>query len=257
MLTIELQSHASQEQVQISISRDGELYYDKQLVEEALQYDHSMIEFGESINSLVDFFDNWNKEPIDILHFYFIFSGSQDALNDAYAGPNTQSAISGMLILDYAKHVLSGRYKKWILDQFNKIENCLAAEIDFSNDKTNKIKGIIWDDLYNKSEKSEHKIDERLNLISEKEGSLAFNTAILSAASWAAAAYQSAIPNWAQIASDHAAAAMGAKVANLHRLSDEYKEAVAAEKAWQIRRFVHVMEALRDEQPRPRISETK
>lgn len=257
MLTLELPSHISETPISVSISRDGELHYDEQLVAEALQYDRSMIEFGESEPPLVDFFNNWGKEPMGLLHFYFIFSGSQNVVMASRAELNSQGPISGILILDYVKHVLSGRYKKWILEKLGKTEDCLMAEMSLSEDKTNKLKQNNWNELYEKSSAAEHRIDEKLNLISEKEGSLAFNTAIFSAASWVSGVYQHADPHWAQTTSEHAAAVKGAKVASLHRLSDEYKGAVDAEKAWQIRRFVHVMEALRDGKPRPRISETK
>jgi len=254
MFTFELQSHLAR--IPISISCHGTLKYDERLVAEALEYDRSMMEFGEVESALLEFFYYWDKEPIGLLHFHTIFSGSRKIETESSTAPNSVSPTSGLLMLDYVKHVISGKHKNWILRKLKIIEDCIVAEKHFSEDASDMARSNKWNTLYGASGLVEKNVDKKLDLIYKKEGSLSCNSAMFTAASWASNAFQSADSDWAQHVSDHAATVVGCR-ADRYRLSDEFKEAFASEQRWQIRRLANVLEEINVGRPWPPLRATE
>lgn len=207
--------------VPVGISRAGELILQDPSTIEALDYDTSMVEFGEEPSYLMDFIREWKDDPIGTAIRYLLSS-------DAYA------PLAG----DFAEHVLPIYESR--------------VECEHPRNAINALRKYLKKEIYYE------------NLMTHLHFVVTENYALPVPAEWAARAAQNAIYSIpsaggsvsARKAAEQAAWAAAYSASNDNN-SPKFLAAEAAEKAWQMRRFLDCVEAIRAGKTWPPLEATK
>jgi len=277
MFTFELESGLGS--ASVSISRDGEIRFDDPHTLEALEYDTAMQEFGDRVSALLGFFRStkWNYY-VAPLHQVLIF-GDMDFESKEISLPwavtawhtsipdhleSQEECISALLLLDYLEHVVP------IYEEQHPRSFVLRRAIDIARKfvvtqrralKEHRfdswLQTIQYAGLKTVAERSWRAVEDIYRKSDPFNSDTGVVIAVATHADWA---WRHAGRNaeYARIR-DSAGAAAGAvgHSVNANVLSNEYAAAVNTERRWQIRRFAHVMAALRSGKRYPPLKATR
>lgn len=216
VLTVSFEKEDHGEGFQVEITEDGELI----LLDYDIDYDMSMVEFGEPKTKAVEVIEKWEYDPIYAICFYF--------------GLNKYNLV--YLATDWAERALcksDENYSTWFHPDF--IRNTIDAARDFANGRI---------DLSN------------LNDFVTAMGSATASTWVGQAAERAvrAAASIKSVTIEGEDRTDWTAW-WASRVALSARKSFA-KPKQQSELLWQIRHFIHAMECVQSGKPWPSIKET-
>lgn len=206
--------------VPIGISREGELILEDPITTEAIDYDTSMVEFGEEPSYLMDFIREWKDDPISTVIRYLLSS-------DTYAP----------LAADFAEHVLP-IYESRV--SYKHPRNAITA-----------LRKYLKKEMYHQTLMTHlHSVTPQWDIPVPAE--------------WVARATQNAIYS-IPIAGGSVSARKAAEQAvwaaaynaSMDNGSPEFLAAKATEKAWQMRRFLDCIEAIRSGKTWPPLSATE